>query len=83
MKPRNYFPQKMKHGYAPAWIEDGGLHIEGYPGTVRDISACVATCERYNRDQIESARKALAEAQAHMDAVIAVFELGRPRSDVA
>lgn len=52
MRPRNYFPHKTQHGYILSWIEDGRLNIEGYPGTVRDISACAVECERRNREQI-------------------------------
>lgn len=83
IKPRNYFPHQTKHGYAPSFIEDGRLNIEGYPGTLPSLDACTTECTRRNREQIDFARQQLAEAQAHMDAVLAVFEIGPSRSNAA
>lgn len=74
MTPRKYFPTPTKHGFAPAFIDGDHMSIEGYPGTVPTIAECKAECDRRNRQQIDDARKRLADAQAHMDAVLLAFD---------
>lgn len=74
MTPRNYFPAQTKHGFAPAYTLNGEMAVEGYPGTVPTLAECKAECDRRNRQQIDDARKRLADAQGHMDAVLLAFD---------